>query len=82
MKPSDPKFTGPRHTARSLAVQVLLACRRKDAFAGELLDQHLAHAGLPGPDRRLTTQLVYGVLRRRASRRSSRMAGAWCRLVI
>jgi 16S rRNA (cytosine967-C5)-methyltransferase len=31
----------------------------------ELLDEHLGKAELSGPDRRLTTQLVYGVLRRR-----------------
>lgn len=33
----------------------------------ELLDQHLSHAALTPADRALTTQLVYGVLRRRGT---------------
>ncbi len=53
--------------ARSLALAVLLQCHRKDAFVQDVLDQHLQQTPLSGPDRRLATQLVYGVLRRRGT---------------
>jgi 16S rRNA (cytosine967-C5)-methyltransferase len=55
------------HDARTLALAVLLQCLRKDAFVQEALDQHLQQTPLPDPDRRLATQLVYGVLRRRGT---------------
>jgi 16S rRNA (cytosine967-C5)-methyltransferase len=61
----QPRFHGPRHNARSLALQVLLGCRRRDAFVQELLDQSLAAVELSPADRRLATQLTYGALRRR-----------------
>jgi 16S rRNA (cytosine967-C5)-methyltransferase len=64
VKPRSPHFWGRRHTARSLALQVLLDCRRGDAFVQEVLDQHLGKVDLTPADRRLTTQLAYGVLRR------------------
>ena len=70
MRPA-PRFRGGRHNARSLALQVLLDCRRHDAFVQEILDQRLGEHPLPAPDRRLATQLAYGVLRRRGD-----MAGA------
>ncbi len=54
-----------RGNARSLALQVLLACRQHTQFVQELLDQHLADTPLAPADRRLATQLIYGVLRRR-----------------
>ncbi len=53
--------------ARGLALAVLLAGQRKDAFVQDLLDQHLRTAPLSAADRRLATQLVYGVLRRRGT---------------
>jgi 16S rRNA (cytosine967-C5)-methyltransferase len=53
--------------ARQLALHVLLECKKKEAFAQELLDQSLHAANLSAADRRLATQLVYGVLRRRAT---------------
>lgn len=53
--------------ARSLALSVLLQVREGDAFAQDLLDQALHRHPLSVPDRRLATQLVYGVLRRRAT---------------
>jgi 16S rRNA (cytosine967-C5)-methyltransferase len=53
--------------ARSLALDVLLECHRKDAFIQEVLDRHLSKTRLPAPDRRLATQIVYGVLRRRGT---------------
>jgi 16S rRNA (cytosine967-C5)-methyltransferase len=62
-----PRFTGPRHTARTLALQTLLDCRRRDAFVQELLDRNLTSADLSPADRRLATQLTYGVLRRRST---------------
>jgi 16S rRNA (cytosine967-C5)-methyltransferase len=62
-----PRFRGSRHNARSLALQVLLDCYRHDAFIQEVLDYHLAAHPLPPADRRLATQLAYGVLRRRGS---------------
>jgi 16S rRNA (cytosine967-C5)-methyltransferase len=54
-------------TARSLALAVLLDCQRKDAFVQDVLDRHLTQTPLAGADRRLATQLVYSVLRRRGT---------------
>jgi 16S rRNA (cytosine967-C5)-methyltransferase len=56
-----------RLNARSLALYVLLECRLKEAYAQELLDKALQHGKLQPADRRLCTQLVYGVLRRRGT---------------
>src|SRR5262245_6376508 len=70
MKPSPPQFAGTPPTARTLALQVLLDCRRHDAFVQELLDQHLRRSPLRPADRPLATQLVYGVLRRRSTLRA------------
>jgi 16S rRNA (cytosine967-C5)-methyltransferase len=71
MKIPRPHFRGPRPSARSLALQVLLDCARHEAFIQEVLDRHLgsgsAGAALSPADRRLATQLAYGVLRRRAT---------------
>src|SRR5579871_3992179 len=65
-----PTFRGSRHNARSLALQILLECRKHDAFVQEILDRQLAAHALSSADRRLTTQLVYGVLRRRGTLRA------------
>jgi 16S rRNA (cytosine967-C5)-methyltransferase len=70
MKSRIPYFTGGTHNARSLALQVLLACRKHDAFVQEILDHQFAAHALSAADRRLTTQLVYGVLRRRGTLRA------------
>jgi 16S rRNA (cytosine967-C5)-methyltransferase len=67
MKPSQLHFHGQPHTARSLALDVLLKCRRHVAFVQEILDHALAQAKLSPPDRRLATLLTYGVLRRRGT---------------
>jgi 16S rRNA (cytosine967-C5)-methyltransferase len=67
MKARTPHFIGRTHTARSLALQVLLDCRHGDAFVQEVLDTHLNRASLSPADRRLATHLAYGVLRRRGS---------------
>ena len=70
MKLASPYFTGDTHNARSLALQVLLACRnttpsfRKSSIASS------RRIALSAADRRLTTQLVYGVLRRRGTLRA------------
>jgi 16S rRNA (cytosine967-C5)-methyltransferase len=61
------RFRGPAHTARSLALQALLDSRRHDAFVQEILDRLLGAHPLPAADRRLATQLAYGVLRRRGT---------------
>ncbi len=66
MRP-PPRFRSRQHNARSLALQVLLDCRRHDAFVQEVLDQRLGESPLPPADRRLATQLAYGVLRRRGT---------------
>lgn len=63
---ASPGYVGLRG-ARGLALQILLECQRKDAFVQEILDRQLATAHLSAADRRLTTALTYGVLRRRAS---------------
>jgi 16S rRNA (cytosine967-C5)-methyltransferase len=54
-------------TARQVALQILLACGQRAAFIQEILSQHLAATPLSAADRRLVTQLTYGVLRRRAT---------------
>src|SRR5262249_28519940 len=70
MKRAQPIFRGHHHNARSLALQVLLACHKHDAFVQEILDRQLATHSLSAADRRLVTQLVYGVLRRRGTLRA------------
>jgi 16S rRNA (cytosine967-C5)-methyltransferase len=70
MKRSPPTFRGAAHNARSLALQALLDCRKHDAFVQEILDRQFAAHALSAADRRLTTQLVYGVLRRRGTLRA------------
>lgn len=67
MKPILPIFRGSASSARALALQVLLDCRRGDAFVQEVLNDHLSRTTLSPADRRLATQLAYGVLRRRNS---------------
>ena len=53
----------PRWMARKLAWAVLCDVHQKGAYASLSLDDHLRAArGLKPEDRRLTTQLVYGVL--------------------
>ena len=54
-------------TARTAAIQILTASRAHQAFIGELLDQQLQAHPLSAPDRRLLTNLVYGILRRQGS---------------
>jgi 16S rRNA (cytosine967-C5)-methyltransferase len=70
MKRALPTFRGAGHNARSLALQILLECRKHDAFVQEILDRHLAAHSLSPANRRLVTQLVYGVLRRRGTLRA------------
>ena len=70
MKRALPSFRGPQHNARSLALQILLDCRKHDAFVQEILDRQLATHSLSAADRRLVTQLVYGALRRRGTLRA------------
>jgi 16S rRNA (cytosine967-C5)-methyltransferase len=70
MKRAMPTFRGSQHNARSLALQILLDCRKHDAFVQEVLDRRFAAHLLSSADRRLTTQLVYGVLRRRGTLRA------------
>jgi 16S rRNA (cytosine967-C5)-methyltransferase len=67
MRPQPARFTGRAHTARTLALQVLLDCRNGDAFVQEVLDARLTRSPLSSADRRLATHLAYGVLRRRGS---------------
>lgn len=52
-------------TARQVAADVLARSRSRAGFAAELIDD--AAATLSGQDRRFVTQLVYGVMRRRAT---------------
>jgi 16S rRNA (cytosine967-C5)-methyltransferase len=67
MTRAAPQFAGRAHNARSLALQVLLESRRENAFIQELLDKRLDRAQLTAADRRLATQLAYGVLRQRGT---------------
>lgn len=56
-------------TARQVALDVLRSSqsRAEPGFVQELLSRHFAQAALSAADRRLATQLAYGVLRRRAT---------------
>jgi 16S rRNA (cytosine967-C5)-methyltransferase len=54
-------------TARAVAASILYLCRESRSFATDLIDQQLSCTSLSDQDRRLVTQLVYGVLRRRGS---------------
>lgn len=53
--------------ARAVAADVLTAARSANAWVGELADDHLGRSGLGPPDRRFVTQLVFGVVRRKAT---------------
>jgi 16S rRNA (cytosine967-C5)-methyltransferase len=64
--PSRLRFRG-KPDARSVALEVLLACQSHKAFVQEALDRQLSRASLSPADRRLATQLAYGVLRRRGT---------------
>jgi 16S rRNA (cytosine967-C5)-methyltransferase len=70
MNRPTPTFRGPLHSARSLALQVLLECRKHDTFVQEILDRQFGQCPLSAADRRLVMQLVYGVLRRRGTLRA------------
>jgi len=70
MKRPTPTFRGVAHNARSLALQILLDCRKHDAFIQEILDRQLGLHPLSAADRRLVTQLVYSILRRRGTLRA------------
>lgn len=58
---------GHRTGARAVALDVLVGVHRQDVPADERLDAGLARAGLDQRDRALAHELVYGVLRHRAS---------------
>ena len=51
-------------TARTVALDLLVAARQRQGFVGDLLDAALADSSLGPADRRLLTQLVFGVTRR------------------
>jgi len=67
----EPYFCGRRHTARSLALDILLACgKRTDRtsnFVQDVLDDFLEANPLSPADRRLATHLVYTILRRQGT---------------
>lgn len=54
-----------RATARSVALEVLLAVRASDAYSNLLLPARIARAGLSSQDAALATELTYGTLRGR-----------------
>jgi len=54
--------TGPTRP-RLVALRVLARVERTRAYADLALHQALSQSGLPGPDRALATELVYGTLR-------------------
>ncbi|MGH7204789.1 MAG: 16S rRNA (cytosine(967)-C(5))-methyltransferase RsmB [Nitrospiraceae bacterium] len=53
--------------ARRVALETLLALERAGLFADDAFDRSLSHAGLDVRDRALAFELVYGVLRHRAT---------------
>ena len=54
-------------TARQAAADILSRSRDRAGFAGDLIDAYLARNDLSPLDRRFVTQLVFGVIRRRAT---------------
>lgn len=52
-------------TARTVALQALLAMKQNDGYSNLVLDRTLASAGLDRRDRALASALFYGVLERR-----------------
>ena len=52
-------------TARTAALQALLAMKQNDGYSNLVLDGTLASAGLDRRDRALASALFYGVLERR-----------------
>ena len=54
-------------SGRLLALQTLLAVERQSCFADEAFAGFVAHANLPPEDQALAFELVYGVLRHRAT---------------
>lgn len=66
MKPQPPRFAGTP-SARGLALEILWEASAGEAYVQELLDRALGRTPLAPADRRLATQLAYGVLRRRGT---------------
>jgi 16S rRNA (cytosine967-C5)-methyltransferase len=64
--PSSPHNAFDQRSARALARRVLDRVEQKDAWATLSLDGELARSGLAERDRRLASELVYGVLRHRS----------------
>ncbi|MGH7228516.1 MAG: 16S rRNA (cytosine(967)-C(5))-methyltransferase RsmB [Nitrospiraceae bacterium] len=56
-----------RPGTRRVALETLLAIEREESFADDALDRSLSRAGLDVRDRALTFELVFGVLRHRAT---------------
>jgi 16S rRNA (cytosine967-C5)-methyltransferase len=54
-------------TARGVALRILLTSLSHEAFIQEILNHYLGEVHLSQADRRLVTQLTYGVLRRRGT---------------
>ncbi|QDU22529.1 16S rRNA (cytosine(967)-C(5))-methyltransferase RsmB [Urbifossiella limnaea] len=54
-------------TARQAAADILHRSVSRDGFVADLIDDQLARAPLSPQDRRFVTQLVFGVVRRRAT---------------
>lgn len=66
---SSPQSSPARHAApsRLLALQTLLAVERQNCFAEDAFARFAAHAKLSHEDQALSFELVYGVLRHRAT---------------
>ncbi len=52
-------------SAREVALQVLIACRREEGWVNEVLKKQLARSGLDPRDAALATRLCYGVVQNR-----------------
>ena len=66
---TSPRHSPARHAApsRLLALQTLMAVERQNCFADDAFAKFSAHANLPPEDQALAFELVYGVLRHRAT---------------
>ena len=52
-------------SAREVALQVLITCRREEGWVNEVLKKQLARSGLDARDAALATRLCYGVVQNR-----------------
>lgn len=66
-RPRRPGAAAPPASARSVAFRAIDNHRQTDQFVAQTLDRQLQSAGLSTQERKLATELAYGVVRRQGS---------------